>query len=125
MHEKRLRKEKTLIERMRGIKTVNVYGQGDLTIFTHGSTTMSVLEALYIGGIEAKVVQPIYLKPLPVWELARHRADGPIVIEHSATGQFTALLNEKVGISGIRSIKKHDGRPFEPNELAQAIKGVS
>jgi len=46
----------------------NVFGHGEPVIFTYGSTTMSVLEALQCANLEATVVQPIYLEPFPTWE---------------------------------------------------------
>jgi 2-oxoglutarate ferredoxin oxidoreductase subunit alpha len=68
MHEKRARKEDALIEKLKQMHTVNVFGETGPLIFTYGSTTMSVLEALRCGNIQARVVQPIYLEPFPVWE---------------------------------------------------------
>jgi 2-oxoglutarate ferredoxin oxidoreductase subunit alpha len=73
MQDKRQRKTKAIAEHMKGMHTVNVCGDKGPVIFTYGSTTMSVLEALQAGNIDATVVQPIYLEPLPVWELDRYR----------------------------------------------------
>jgi 2-oxoglutarate ferredoxin oxidoreductase subunit alpha len=83
---------------------------------------MGVLEALQAGGIDATVVQPIYLEPLPVWELDRYRDREVFVVEQSCSGQFASLLKEKVGIRLKAVIKKYDGRPFDPVELAEKIK---
>ena len=91
---------------------------------TYGSTTMSVLEALRTGGIKATVVQPIFLEPLPVWELESYRGRNVIVVEQSAIGQFADLLREKAGIEAKRVIKRYDGRPFEPNGAAAEIEGA-
>ena len=125
MHEKRRRKGEALAEHMRGVRTVNVYGKGGPAIFAYGSTTMSVLEALRVGGIEATVVQPRYLEPLPVWELERYRGSKAIVVEQSCLGTFSSLLREKAGIEPTATVKRYDGRPFEPAELADAIKRES
>jgi 2-oxoglutarate ferredoxin oxidoreductase subunit alpha len=124
MQEKRNRKKKAIIDYMMGMHTVNVYGDKGPVIFTYGSTTMSVLEALESGDIEATVVQPIYLEPLPVWELDRYKESGVIVVELSCAGQFASLLEEKAGIQPKAVIKKYDGRPFDPVELSSRIKGV-
>jgi 2-oxoglutarate ferredoxin oxidoreductase subunit alpha len=91
---------------------------------TYGSTTMSVREAVRFGGIDATVVQPIFLEPLPVWELAQYRDRRPLVVEQSSTGQFAGLLKEKAGIESAGTIMKYDGRPFTPDELASEIKGL-
>ena len=122
MHDKRHRKRQAIIEHLRGIKTVNVYGEGGPVIFTYGSSTMSVLEALRTGDIQATVVQPIYLEPFPVWEVERFRGTNPIVVEQSVAGQFAAVIREQAGIASDRFIRRYDGRPFEPSELAQKIK---
>ncbi len=124
MQEKRNRKKKAIIDHLKDIHTVNMYGEKGPVILTYGSTTMSVLEALKVSDIEAMVVQPIYLEPLPVWELERYKKGGVIVVEQSCAGQFASLLKEKVGIEPITVIKKYDGRPFDPIELADKIKGV-
>jgi len=122
MQEKRNRKKKAIIDYLRGVHTVNVYGDKGPVILTYGSTTMSVLESLESGEIEATVVQPIYLEPLPVWELDRYKESGVIVVELSCAGQFASLLEEKAGIQPEAVIKKYDGRPFDPVELASRIK---
>jgi len=121
MHDKRARKGLGIIEYLKGRKTVNTWGSGTPVIFTYGSTTMSVREAVISGGIEALIVQPIFLEPLPVWELNQYRDRPSLVIEMSSTGQFATLLREKTGIIPSEIIRKYDGRPFDPLELAGQI----
>ena len=122
MQDKRSKKTKAIIEHLKSLHTVNVFGDKGPVILTYGSTAMSVLEALKAGNIEATVVQPVYLEPLPFWELEKYRKDKVIVVEQSCTGQFAALLKEKIGIESKAVIKKYDGRPFDPQELALKIK---
>ena len=125
MHDKRKRKQDSIIEHLKKAKTVNIYGTGRPRIFTYGSTKMSVLEALRYGKIDATVVQPIYLEPLPIWELDKFiDSDSVIVVEQSSFGQFSTLLKDKVGLEDVIDIKKYDGRPFDPIELSEAIKEV-
>jgi len=121
MHEKRKRKEEALLEHVKGMRTVNRFGKGP-EILTYGSTTMSVLEALNAGCIEASVVQPIYLEPFPTWEL--EGLDEYIVVEQSCIGQFAQLVQEKTGKKAKAVLKRYDGRPFDPAELAVQIKEV-
>jgi 2-oxoglutarate ferredoxin oxidoreductase subunit alpha len=122
MHDKRHKKLQALEKYMQNLHTVNVIGNEGPEIFTYGSTTMSVLEALKYGNIKAKVIQPIYLKPFPIWELNKYKEKEVIVIEMSKAGQFANLLKEKVGIEIKNLINKYDGRPFDPIELSQTIK---
>jgi len=122
MQEKRQKKQRAIIGHMKGMHTVNVYGNKGPKIFTYGSTTLSVLEALTAGGIDATVVQPIYLEPLPIWEFEKYKEGDVIAVEQSCSAQFTSLLKEKAGIEAKVVIRKYDGRPFDPVELADKIK---
>ncbi len=122
MHDKRKRKSETILNHMKGIHTVNVFGNKGPLLFTFGSTTLSVLEALKAGGLEAIVVQPIYLSPFPTWELEKYKEKPAICIELNSTGQLATLLREKAGIKIKAQINKYDGRPFDPVLLANKIK---
>jgi 2-oxoglutarate ferredoxin oxidoreductase subunit alpha len=125
MQDKRQRKAKAITEHMKGMHTVNVHGEADPVIFAYGSTAMSVLEALEAGNIDATVVQPIYLEPLPLWELDTYRDRESIVVEQSSSGQFASLLKERAGIEAKAVIRRYDGRPFDPVELAAEIREVA
>jgi 2-oxoglutarate ferredoxin oxidoreductase subunit alpha len=124
MHDKRFRKGEAMAAHLKTIKTVNEYGQGGPLIFTYGSSTPSVLEALRAGSIEARVVQPVYLEPFPGWELNGYLGSAPVVVEQSRAGQFANLLRYKLDMEPAAVIRKYDGRPFDPRELAQQIKEV-
>jgi 2-oxoglutarate ferredoxin oxidoreductase subunit alpha len=125
MHDKRYKKYKSLIDYLKKQKTVNIIrGEHPANIFTYGSTYMSVLEALNYGKFNPTVVQPIYLNPLPSWELEEFKNQDNIVVEQSVSGQFTSLLKEKAGLRVKASIKQYDGRPFDPIKLSSKIKEV-
>lgn len=124
MHDKRDKKNKAIIKYLKTKNTVNVYGDNGPLIFTYGSTTMSVLEALKFGDIEAKVIQPRFLSPFPVWVLEEYNNEAVITIELSKAGQFSTILKEKAGILTKSLINRYDGRPFDPIELSNKIKEV-
>jgi len=124
MHLKRSKKEKTLTEYLKKKRTVNIYGNSGPLIFTYGSTTLTTLEAVKYGKIEATIVQPIYLRPFPIWEIRNFKDDSPITIEMSVNGQFNNLLKEKASIEAKTLINKFDGRPFDPISLSKKIKEV-
>lgn len=125
MHDKRNKKVSALIEYLKKKKTVNIIrGENPTNIFAYGSTYMSVVEALNYGKINPTIIQPIYLNPLPVWELEEFKNQDNIVVEQSSTGQFTALLHEKAGLNIKSTIKRYDGRPFDPIDLSIKIKEV-
>ncbi|MFO7991724.1 MAG: 2-oxoacid:acceptor oxidoreductase subunit alpha [Thermoplasmata archaeon] len=124
MHDKRERKQRALLKELKDMNTVNVFGDSGPVVMTYGSTTSSVLEALSAGEIDATVVQPKYLKPLPIWELEKYNDERPIIVEQSVSGQFATLLRDKIGLRPSAVIKRYDGRPFEPEKLAEKLKEV-
>ncbi|MFX0005515.1 MAG: 2-oxoacid:acceptor oxidoreductase subunit alpha, partial [Candidatus Hermodarchaeota archaeon] len=125
MHNKRNKKEKALIEYLKGLDTVRIIrGENPTNIFTYGSTYMSVLEALRFGKLNPTTVAPIYLSPLPIWEFEEFKNQDNIVIEQSVTGQFTRLLKEKAGLNISHTIKQYNGRPFDPIELSIKLQEV-
>jgi pyruvate/2-oxoacid:ferredoxin oxidoreductase alpha subunit len=85
---------------------------------------MSVLEALKYGEIDATVVQPIYLSPLPVWVLKDFKNKEAVVVELNSTGQLASLLRDKVGLHIKQEIKQYDARPFDPIKLSTKLKEV-
>ena len=125
MHDKRNKKSEMLKDYLRNLHTVDIiYGENLFNIFTYGSTTMSVMMALRYGQLNPTVVQPIFLSPLPIWELESFKNQENIVIEQSSTCQFASLLKEKVGLKIKSTITQYDGRPFDPIDLAEKIKEV-
>ena len=125
MHVKRATKLQSMVDYIKkNVKTVNVFGKGSPYIFTFGSTMMSVLEALDYAGINATVVQPVYLQPFPVWELDKYKNKKTIVVEQNSTGQLEQLLRDKVGINPVLSIRQFDGRPFNPIDLSKKLRKV-
>jgi 2-oxoglutarate ferredoxin oxidoreductase subunit alpha len=124
MHDKRNRKEETLVKDMKKMSTVNRFGDEGPIIVTYGSTTMSVKEALEAGDLKARIVQPVFLRPFPVWEFHGIQDEDVIVVEQSSTEQFSRLIKEKTGVNVKKVIKRYDGRPFDPIELANELKEV-
>jgi len=124
MHEKRNRKRETVLKAVREMNTVNRFGSGKTAIVTYGSTTMSVREALLSGGLQAEVVQPVFLEPFPSWELESLKGRDVVVVEQSCAAQLAALLELKTGVKVAHSITQYDGRPFDPDDLADRLREV-
>jgi len=123
MHDKRNKKLETLIEYLKKQDTVRIIrGENPTNIFTYGSTYMSVLEALKYGRMNPTTIAPIYLSPLPIWDLEEFKDQDNIVVEQSSSGQFTNLLKEKAGLKIRNTIKQYNGRPFDPIDLSNKIK---
>ena len=125
MHDKRNKKLEPLIEYLKKLQTVKIIrGENHSNIFTYGSTYLSVLEALKYGNLNPTIVAPLYLSPLPTWQLEEFKNQDNIVIEQSSTGQFSKLLSEKAGLDVRYTIRQYDGRPFDPIELSKKIREV-
>jgi len=122
MHDKRAAKRDALIETLKEMRTIRVFGEGEDVVFAYGSTASSVLEACRAGGLEVTVVQPLYLEPFPVWELDPWKDRPVIVVEQSQAGQFARLLKERGGLRISSVVKRYDGRPFDPETLAAKLK---
>jgi len=118
MHLKRHKKRQTVAQAVRSLETVNRFGSGKAVIITYGSTTMSVREALRAGGLNAEVVQLVFLEPFPSWELESLRGRTVVVVEQSCAAQLATLLEMKTGVRATHTITQYDGRPFDPEQLA-------
>jgi 2-oxoglutarate ferredoxin oxidoreductase subunit alpha len=125
MKMKRRTKQESLIRYLQEkVQTVNEFGTGDPCVFTFGSTTMSVREAVLHADLSCIVVQPIYLQPFPSWNLRKYIGRKVVVVEQNSTGQLEQLLREKIGITPVSSIRQFDGRPFDPVDLAEQLREV-
>ncbi|MFC2008718.1 2-oxoacid:acceptor oxidoreductase family protein [Chloroflexota bacterium] len=124
MQEKRRRKRDSVVVHLKSRSCVNRFGETGPLIVTYGSTTMSVLEALSCGDLNARVVQPVYLEPFPEWEFADLAGEEAVVVEQSCDAQFAELLRRRTNLKVIASVLQYDGRPFDPEDLARRLKEV-
>jgi 2-oxoglutarate ferredoxin oxidoreductase subunit alpha len=71
------------------------------------------------------VIQPLYLNPLPVWELEKHlsKAGKTICVEANSTGQLARWMKYH-GFRIDKTILKYDGRPFTTDYLEEKIREV-
>lgn len=118
MQDKRLRKMEVLVEELKKEETVKVYGKDDaqVTLVAWGSNTGVCVEVA--EKLELKVVQPLYLDPMPTWELEKHLRGRVIAVELNATGQLADILGIK------EKILKYDSRPFTPEELKKKLEEI-
>jgi len=131
MMEKRFRKLGALSKEIENLSPVRVYGEEDseLTIVGWGSTKGPILEALKLlrrREVDAKFVQFCYLSPFP-YKNARNALESSeitICVENNYTGQFAALLREKLGLKVDYKVLRYDGRPFTPKEILQNVEEV-
>lgn len=129
MMEKRMRKLTTALA---DISVPALYGppSTDLTLISWGSTKGLALEALdMVRNASAKVnlLHFVYLDPLPVQKLEAllRSCKATMVLENNLTGQFAQHLKQAVGLIPEHVLRKYDGRPFFPEEIAQKIREVT
>ncbi len=123
-NEKRVRKMKALEEYLKTKETVKTYGNkgSDIALVFWGSTKGAAKEVAEDLGILG--VQPLYLKPLPTWELSKLlEGKRVIVAEVNATGQLASWL-QCHGINVSEKILKYDARPFAVDELEEKVKNL-
>lgn len=119
MQEKRLRKMEELKKELKNKETVKTYGKEDskVVLLTWGSTKGACIEVAQELGL--KVVQPLYLEPMPEEEIKKEIKDKKVIaVEVNATGQLADILGIK------EKVLKYDGRPFTPEELKEKIEEI-
>ncbi len=123
MEDKRLRKDKYLLEELEGYETVKVYGDknSSTALLFWGSNKGVCVEAGTKLGL--RVVQPIVFSPFPLrqFKKALKGVKKIICVENNATGQLADFV-KRYGINVDERILKYDGRPFSLDELEQKLR---
>ncbi|MEM2688030.1 MAG: pyruvate ferredoxin oxidoreductase, partial [Thermoproteota archaeon] len=121
--EKRLAKSRTIEDELRKRETVKTYGnmQADTVLVTWGSTKGAVVEVA--EEHDFGVLQPLYLNPLPVWEIEKHFSGKKniVCVEANSTGQLARWIRFH-GFRVDRTILKYDGRALTVDELEEKIR---
>ncbi|MEM4554523.1 MAG: 2-oxoacid:acceptor oxidoreductase subunit alpha [Candidatus Anstonellaceae archaeon] len=92
-----------------------------------GSTKMPMLEALNLLASEGRKVRAMhirYVSPFPSKAVLEElkAAKNVIIFEGNSEAQMRALIFEKTGFYIQKTYLRYDGRPFKPEEIADAIK---
>lgn len=129
MMQKRLLKEKTI---MNDIPEPEITGDpktADLSIISWGSNKQvikDVLSELEKNGKKFAVLHLTYMWPLKTEKLSQFVKDAKksVIIELNATGQLAYLIKRQTGLDVEQKIIKHDGRPFLFDELMLKISNI-
>jgi len=131
MMDKRMRKLQTITKEFeeREIETTKLHGseEAQATIASWGSTKGPIREAIRIldpEGIAVNFLQILYLHPFPKTrvEKALEKTKKVIVVEQNKTSQLSGLIREHSLRKPDHKILKYDGRPFNPENLAEHVK---
>ncbi len=126
MMQKRMHK---LEEARHEMHPPELYGPAgaEVTLVCWGSTYGACREAadqINNAGGSASVLKFTDLWPLPAGEAAERALRGcrrSVVVEQNYTSQLAQLIRGATGFSVDRTLTKYDGRPFAPEEIANAI----
>ncbi|MBI2584126.1 MAG: 2-oxoacid:acceptor oxidoreductase subunit alpha [Candidatus Aenigmarchaeota archaeon] len=129
MHEKRFRKFANAAKEIAEPQLIGPEN-AEITIFCWGSTKGPALEAMRLlmqKGISANMLHVTFLSPLPAKKIAEvmRKAKLTIDIEGNKTAQFAGIVKQETGLEFNCKILKYDGRPFNPEDLATAIKDLA
>jgi 2-oxoglutarate ferredoxin oxidoreductase subunit alpha len=129
MNDKRMKKLDDLAKELEKYETIKLHGQKetDITIIGWGSTKGPIREAMKIltkEGLEVNYLQIMYLHPFPADKIQKilESTKKAVIIENNMTSQLTSLIREHLLLDIERKVLKYDGRPFNPEALAQNIK---
>jgi 2-oxoglutarate ferredoxin oxidoreductase subunit alpha len=129
MHEKRMRKLETAWKDM---EPPELWGpaDADLTVVSWGSSQGPVREAVTrinaANGDAANSLEFRDLWPLP-WEEVAARLEActaTLMVEANISGQMEALIRSQTGFKMDHRLRKYDGEPFSPREIAARIEEV-
>ncbi len=128
MHEKRMRKIWTMLEK-EGVFKPDIEGEGaDYYLVAFGSATLPAREAvkeLNEQGLKFGLVSFSYLYPMDgakVFEMLKGKK--LIDVEYNYTAQLAQHIKTNSGISIEKMILKYDGEAFTPNEIAEKAKEI-
>ncbi|MEW6088337.1 MAG: 2-oxoacid:acceptor oxidoreductase subunit alpha [bacterium] len=126
MCDKRMRKERFLLEELGEYKPMRVYGNinSEIGIICWGSNKGICVEAGKKLGL--KVIHPVVLSPFPAVEFksAVSGLKKTVCVENNASGQLARLLKIH-GFDVDEKILKYDGRPFSLDELENELRKIS
>lgn len=129
MHDKRLRKLKTMVQKLGGITTAGAK-EAPLTLVCWGSSLGPVQEAverLIAGGTPARMVHLSELWPFPgaAVTAALGATKKLVLAEMNATGQLNRLLRTETGLQADHLVLKDDGAPFTPEFILKGLVDVA
>ncbi|MBI4052911.1 MAG: 2-oxoacid:acceptor oxidoreductase subunit alpha [Candidatus Diapherotrites archaeon] len=138
--DRRFRKLEGGIDAIKAIgintKAVNVFtnfegnaGDAEISIVSWGSTKGIILDAMEMLKAEHKIafLQIIYANPFPDREVGEflNKAGLIVNVETNKMSQMAKLIREKTGIPLENHVNRYDGRPFDPDDLAEDIKKIA
>lgn len=126
MHRKRWQK---LAAVAKELPQPAVEGAGDVLLIGWGSTKGTIQEArreLAAAGVKTAFLQVRYLSPFPAEAVKRALAGAKrtVLVENNMTAQLGSLIREHCLTDVDCKVLKYDGRPFDPEDIAAAVRHI-
>ncbi len=99
-----------------------------LSVLCFGTTIAPLRQAMaWLGseGVEVNALQAVTMWPFPTDEVCAFidTAERAVIIEGNATGQFEGLVREQCLRDVADNLRRHDGRPFSPEQIYAYLRG--
>ncbi|MFH0829234.1 MAG: 2-oxoacid:acceptor oxidoreductase subunit alpha [Candidatus Kerfeldbacteria bacterium] len=124
--ERRARKVATLRKKTMPPRIIGAK-KASLTVVTWGSSAgpvemaLATLKKNYGKTANAVVVPMVAPLPVKVFMAAMKKAKKTVIVESNRSGKFAGFIREYTGFTPDHSIRRYDGRPFDPDELAKEL----
>jgi 2-oxoglutarate/2-oxoacid ferredoxin oxidoreductase subunit alpha len=127
MHDKRLRKLKSMAPEMNGVTTAGP-ADAPVALLCWGSSFGPAKEAIERLNREKTPVRLVHLSelwPFPKDAVAKalEGVQKLIGVEANASGQLNRLLRQETGSGADRLVLRYDGRPFTPEYILRELEG--
>ena len=126
MVDKRFSKEPHIKEAIMELEPIKVYGTEDydVTLIGWGGVRGPSLEAMKLleeEDIKSRYITLTVMEPFPDG-LRDYLDDKSILIENNRSNVLGTLIKLNTGFTFKHKLNKYDGRPFNPDEIAQKVK---
>ncbi len=125
--DKRARKETALAKEVPVPKLIGPT-KADLTIVSWGSSIGPVVEAVRmldeIHHLRANILPITWVNPFPVQAVTEmlNAAHLTVMVEANQSGQMAGWIRQQTGLEVDHHLRRYDGRPFDPRQLAAQLK---
>ncbi len=127
--ERRARKVATLKKKLMKPRRIGP-ATTPLTVVTWGSSALPVESALNLlkqdYGVTANAMVLPMIMPFPEKEVtaAMKAAKKTVIVEANRSGKLAGVIRQMTGLAFDDAVKRYDGRPFDPAELARQFKSM-
>jgi len=110
-------------------KQMYVGGEGLVTLVSFGSTKgpiMAAIQLLEKENIKINFLHLSWVWPFPTEQVTNviKTSNKVVVVEGNRQGQLSRLIAQETGIKLTDNIRRYDGRPFYPEDIAEEVRRI-